>query len=85
MRNFIYTITPKRATKLAQDAHNDIDENGNTNCEAIIENVADQIRDEVEKWLEENIDWTEIAYADMDAREDYREFMQAKRAVQVGR
>lgn len=75
MRSYTYTITPKRATEMAQEIHNEIDVNGETNCEAIIDEMVEKLGEGLRAWLEENVDWTDIAYADLEAKNDYHEYI----------
>ena len=75
MRSYNYQITPERITEMAQEIHNDIDYNGDMSCEEIVEELAEELGAGLKAWIEENIDWTEIAYNDMDVRADYHEYM----------
>lgn len=75
MRSYNYQITPKRITDMAQEIHNEIDENGEMDCETIVNEIAEELTEGLKAWIEENIDWTEIAYSDMEAKADYHEYL----------
>lgn len=75
MRSYNYQITPKRITEMAQEIHNDIDENGDMSCEEIVEELAEELGAGLKAWIEENIDWAEIAYDDMEVRADHHEYI----------
>lgn len=75
MRSYTYQITPEKVTEMAQDIHNDIDQNGEISCDGIVEVIVDELVNGLKAWVEENIDWAEIAYQDLDAKEDSREYL----------
>lgn len=79
MRSYTFTITPKELTQRAQDIHNDIDENGDFSCEAIIDELTEELGESLRTWVEDNIDWCELASNDMEARNDYNELREARR------
>ena len=79
MRSYTFTITPKEITQMAQDIHNDIDENGDFSCEAIIDELTEDLGESLRAWIENNIDWCELASNDMEARNDYAELREARR------
>ena len=83
MRNYTYQITPKRITELAQEIHNEIDINGEMSCEAIVDLIVEELNDVLRAWVEDNIDWSEIASNDMEARNDYYELREARRLAMV--
>lgn len=74
MRNYTFQITPSQATEMAQNIHNDIDDNGEINQENIIELMVEELSEQFENWLEENIDWGLIVNDDLEAREDSKEY-----------
>ena len=78
MRNFTFQITPRQATEMAQEIHNDIDENGEIRQENIIELLTEELSEKIESWLEENIDWGQLASEDLAAKEDYKEYLNSQ-------
>lgn len=64
-----FNITPAEVTKMAQEIHNQYDENGEIDEESIIEELRDTFSEVFEAWLVNNIDWQEIIDADQDARD----------------
>lgn len=78
MRNYTFQITPRQATDMAQDVHNDIDENGNINQDNIIEILVEEMSEKIEDWLKENIDWGQLASEDLAAEEDYKEYLNSQ-------
>lgn len=67
--NTDFNVTPAEATKMAQEIHNQIDENGELNEPAIVEELCETFGDVFEAWLINHIDWQEILDADQDARD----------------
>lgn len=64
-----FNITPAEATKMAQEIHNQIDENGELNEPAIVEELCETFSEVFEVWLINHIDWQEILDDDQDARD----------------
>lgn len=64
-----FNITPAEVTKMAQEIHNQYDENGEIDEESIIEELRDTFSEVFEAWLVNNIDWQEILDADQDVRD----------------
>lgn len=79
MRSYNFIITPKEITRRAQEVHNEIDINGEVACEAIIDNVTEELAESLRAWIENNIDWCELASNDIEARNDYEELREARR------
>lgn len=67
--NTDFNVTPAEATKMAQEIHNQIDENGELNEPVIIEELCETFGDVFEAWLVNNIDWQEILDDDQDVRD----------------
>lgn len=64
-----FNITPAEATKMAQEIHNQYDENGEIYEEIIIDEICDTFREAFEAWLVNNIDWQKILDDDQEVRD----------------
>lgn len=77
--NTDFNITAEDATNMAQEIHNQIDENGRLNEPAIVEELCDTFYEAFEAWLINHIDWKKIEDDDKDAREFVEEREEAAR------
>lgn len=78
-RSYTFTITPEQATDMAQEVHNDIDQNGEISQERILDCLVEELGVRLNEWLEEVIDWGKIEEDDLDARETYYEILEAEK------
>lgn len=74
MRSYTLNLTPRQATEMAQEIHNEIDANGEIEQPKIIGLLVEELSEKLAYWLEENIDWGQIESNDLEAREDYKEY-----------
>lgn len=77
--NTDFNITSEDATRMAQEIHNQIDENGELNEPAIVEELCETFGEVFEVWLINHIDWQAILDDDEDAREFVEEREEAAR------
>lgn len=77
--NTDFNITSEDATRMAQEIHNQIDENGELNEPAIVEELCETFGEVFEVWLINHIDWQAILDDDEDAREIVEEREEAAR------
>lgn len=78
-RSYIFQITPKQITEMAQKVHNEMDENGDFNILGVEEVLADELSEKLTEWIKDNIDWSEIASNDLEAADEQREYNKVQR------
>lgn len=79
MRSYDFNITPKKATEMAQQFHNDVEVNGEIHKDLIVDSLAEVFGDSLAEWLRENIRWDEILENDLNTREAIEEREEARK------